>query len=165
MTNSDRGAFARALLKLGIAYDKALSEEHFEVYFEALRDYELEFIEPAIAYLIRTEPKWMPRPAAIREAASQYRVEARRKALPAGLQRALDGPRLTADEVKAFLDELRARPENAETMAEIPKKSVEALLADARRLDALGARDMTDEKREALAKFRRFTGAAGGGHP
>jgi len=164
MTNADRKAFVALMARLAAVYREALNDALLEAYWEALTDYELEFLEPAAAYLIRTA-KWFPKPSELREAASQYRVEARRKALPAGLQRALDGPRLTADEVKAFLDELRARPENAETMAEIPKKSVEALLADARRLDALGARDMTDEKREALAKFRRFTGAAGGGHP
>jgi hypothetical protein len=157
MTDADREAFAKAMLKLGVAYDKTLTTEHFAVYFEALRDYELEYIEPAIGYLIRTEPKWMPRPAAIREAASQFRIEARRKALGPGLRLALGEKALTVDEVKAFLEELRARPENAEQLAEIPRKGLSDLHSEVRRLDAIGATEMTDEKRLALERFRRFS--------
>jgi hypothetical protein len=157
MTDGDRQAFAKAMMRLGIAYDKTLTAEHFAVYFEALQDYELEYIEPAIAYLIRTEPKWLPRPAAIREAASQFRIEARRKALGPGLRLALGEKALTVDEVRAFLEELRARPENAEQLAEIPRKGLTELHSEVRRLDAIGATEMTDEKREALARFKRFT--------
>lgn len=142
------------MAKLAEVYREALSDLLVEAYFEALEDYELEFIEPAIQYLIRTA-KWFPKPAEIREAASQFRGEARRKALPAP-PRALGERTLMVDEVKAFLAELRARPESAATLAEIPQKGVEALHADAERLEALGARDMTDNKRLALEQFCRY---------
>lgn len=155
MTNTDRTAFVAVMSKLAEVYREALTEGLLEAYWDALHDYELEYLEPAAAKHIR-ESKWFPKPVELRELASQYRVDARRKALPDRLQKALEGPKLTADEVKAFLAELRARPEHAEALAEIPKKGVEALHDDARRLDALGGRDMTDEKREALAQFTRY---------
>ena len=154
MIHDDRRAFGTLMLKLADVYEKSMSEVVLEAYFEALEDYELEFIEPAIQYLIRTA-KWFPKPVEIREVASQFRGEVRRKALPQA-QRALGERALTVDEVKAFLAELRARPEYAATLAEIPQKGVEALHADAERLEAIGARDMTDEKRKALEQFCRY---------
>lgn len=159
MTDDDRKAFAGLMARLATVYRETLSDALLEAYFEALRDYELEFLEPAAARHIR-ESKWFPKPVELREAASQYRVEARRKALPTRLQLALEGPKLTADEIKAFLAELRARPENAEVLAEIPKKGVSELQAEVRRLDAIGATDMTPEKRAALDQFRRYQGQA-----
>lgn len=143
------------MAKLSEVYGHTVTDGLIEAYWEALQDYELEYVEPAVAYVIRTS-KWFPKPVEIRDAASQFRVEARRKTLPDRWQLALEGPRLTADEVRAFLEELRARPENAEALAEIPRKGVEALHLDAQRLDAIGARDMTDEKRKALEEFRRY---------
>jgi hypothetical protein len=155
MTDADRTAFVTLMAKLAAVYREALTDALLEAYWEALRDYELEYLEPAAAYVIRTS-KWFPKPVELREAASQFRVEARRKALGPGLRLALGEKALTVDEVKAFLEELRARPEHAEALAEIPKKGVSELQAEARRLDAIGARDMTDEKRQALAQFRRY---------
>ena len=164
MTNADRKAFVALMARLAAVYREALNDALLEAYWDALTDYELEFLEPAAGYLIRTS-KWFPKPSELREAASQYRVEARRKALGPGLRMALGEKALTVDEVRAFLEELRARPENAEALAEIPRKGLTDLHGEVRRLEALGACDMTDEKREALARFRRFTDAEGGGHP
>ena len=159
MTNEDRTAFVTLMARLAAVYREALPDALLEAYWDALRDYELEYLEPATAYVIRTS-KWFPKPVELREAASQYRVEARRTALGPGLRLALTERALTADEVKAFLAELRARPECAEQLAEIPQKGVAALHDDVRRLEALGARDMTDDKRLALEQFRRFQAGA-----
>lgn len=158
MTDDDRKTFAGLMARLATVYREALSDVLLEAYWEALDDYELEYLAPAVAEIIRTA-KWFPKPVELRDAASHLRVEARRKALPDRLQRALEGPKLTADEVRAFLAELRTRPENAEILAEIPRKGVEALHDDARRLEALGARDMTDEKQAALEVFARYRDA------
>lgn len=155
MTNDDRSGFAALMGRLGEVYQQTLSDGLVEAYWDALNDYELEYLEPAVAYLIRTL-KWFPKPVELRDAASNFRVESRRKALPDRLQHALEGPRLTEDEVKAFMAELRAQPQNAETLIEGPIKGLEALHDDVARLDALGARDMTDEKRAALAAFKRY---------
>ncbi len=146
------------MTKLSEAFSETVSPLKTDVYFEALLDYEMEFLEPAAEYIIRTA-KWFPKPVELREAASLFRVEARRKALPPALRHALTGPMLTEDEIKAFLTELRERPENARELAEIPRKGAEALEADLKRLEALGALDMTDEKRKALEQFSRHEGS------
>jgi hypothetical protein len=143
------------MTKLSEAFSETVSPLKTDVYFEALLDYEMEFLEPAAEYIIRTA-KWFPKPVELRDAASLFRVEARRKALPPAMRYALTGPMLTEVEIKSFLDKLREQPENAERLAEIPRKGAEALEADLKRLDAIGARDMTDEKRRALGQFKRY---------
>jgi hypothetical protein len=154
MTQEDRRAFGRLMLTLAEVYDKAMSDVVLEAYFEALRDYELEFLERAVRDWLRTS-EWFPRPSQLREAASRVRGEARRTALPAGQQRALGEGALTAEEIKAFLAELRARVAAADP-APIPRKSLAALHEDAERLKALGACDPTADKWRALEQFRRY---------
>lgn len=164
MTAEDGQAFAALIGRLVEVYQHPLSDVLVETYWEALQDYELEYLEPAAAEIIRIS-KWFPKPVELRETASRFRVEARRKALPESFRSALEDRRVTVDEAKAFLAEIRQRVE-AETgrqepqQTEIPRKGAEALSDDVRRLDALGGRDMTDEKRLALEQFRRYGGDA-----
>ncbi|OFX02723.1 MAG: hypothetical protein A3E78_15505 [Alphaproteobacteria bacterium RIFCSPHIGHO2_12_FULL_63_12] len=155
MTNGDREAFVTLMAKLAAVYREALDDALLESYWDALKDYELEYLEPAVAYVIRTS-RWFPKPVELRETASQYRVEARHMALPESSEYALVERALTVDEVTAFLAKLRARPENAGAPVEIPRKGADALSADVERINALGGRDMTDEKRRALEQFQRY---------
>lgn len=155
MTRHDAQAFAASMMRLAEAYGEVVTAARIDVYFEALEDYELEYIEPAIRYLIRTS-KWFPKPSEIREQASRMRGEVRRQALMVSKQLAIPERVLSLDEVKAFLAELRTRPEHAEQIREGPLHSLERLRAESDRLEAMGAREMTDEKRRALENFRRF---------
>lgn len=170
MTKKDARAFAACMTTLSIAYSVELRREHGDVYFKALQDYEIAFIQAAIEQLIRTS-KWLPKPAEIREAAAYFRAEARQRQQPLSAQKALmaaeqaadageaiedDRRALTAEEAAAFLAQLHALLDVAPAPAPIPKKGADALVDDVRRLDAIGARDMTPEKQRALESFQRY---------
>lgn len=82
MIGSDRLNFDRALTKLAIVTREKLSDEIYEVYFDALKDVEIEPILYAVGQLTKTA-KFFPKVGEIRELAKPV--------LPPYRQRYFDG--------------------------------------------------------------------------
>lgn len=137
MRAQDRESFAHWMFLLGIAFRPAVTEEHLQVYFDALADLEMEHLQPAMMDILKVRTNaFLPTPGEIREVAAQI----------ARTQRA------ARDELRA----LKPRPDYTPNFKELVDQLFGNMPKIARGADRVGDREPTPEDRaEHEAKKRR----------